>query len=987
MTPSTLSPKRNDRVIRRKSAPAQQGKRESQNTTSPESVSQKTAESDENPAVGENGVDDATVQGGRWRLRNWRLRTKLLVVLLIPTLAVLVFVGMRVQGDLVNASELSELDAQVQLEQSAAEAVHELQRERDLTVRFVAVRRPGQEPELQAQREKVDTAVTAFHGQREAADSELSPAAADRFRQVSERFDRLGAVRSTVDESSYPDDAIMRAYNELVQGVHDVSDQSVADIQDPELSRFYLATNAIARAAEQESRKRALLLAGLERDELELAERRTLQAADAEFDAATSDFRKFANPEQRRMYDDTVMGLVVDVGNGIESQATAQAERGRSLGGIDVERWDTASTYTLNRINEVHEALLNQTREHTESLVAQSRDSVIRDTAITGGILLAALLFALIIARSVLRPLRVLRTTALDVAGYRLPEEVDDILADQDPEHRSTIAPEPVPVHSGEEVGQLARAFDAVHSEAIRLAAEQALLRDNVNAMFVNLSRRSQALVERQLGVLDRMESDEQDPDQLASLFELDHMATRMRRNSENLLVLAGSELGRQVTEPIAVSEVIGAAVSEIEQYARIEVAPTPQRLIAGNAVNDVVHVISELLDNATAFSDPASKVSVDTTSTRTGGLRLEIADRGVGMPDEDIAATNERLANPPEVDASVARRMGLYVVGRLAQRHQIRVRLRKGDHGGITAGVLVPPELVSDMVIESPRPKPARSEPTRPAFDKPTEPAGWEFDAPSTSGLTDSTQALPTRTPRSQRHSEPRWPAFPPAEHTGTEAAEPVSPERYEPRWPAEPQPGAAEEPDLPADLGPPARQPVTGRPNGLFDAGPEPEPEDELSPLDADAPTIRMPIYEAVLSKWFNDSTANGMNSTEPANGLGSNGDAATSQWHTPADAGWQAALGLEGGTSAPSSQTAAGLPKRVPKARLVPGSATEESEEEQPTVLPKSAEATRGRMSSLQQGVRRGRHALRREYPDGEQDGPHPGAEPGEGSEEGL
>ncbi|TCP56582.1 signal transduction histidine kinase [Tamaricihabitans halophyticus] len=936
-------------MIRRKGAADQSTGQGSRETVSPESGYLSSADSNETLAAGRSS-DDAPQVGGRWRLRNWRLRTKLFVVLLIPLVAVLAFVGLRVQGDLAEAGRLSELDAQVQLETSAANAVHELQRERDLTVWFVSMPRSGGESELQQQRTKVDTAVTGFHGQREAADSELSETAANQFREVSARFDRLTALRSTVDSTSYPAEAIMRSYNQLVQGVHDTNDQLVAEAEQPEVSRYLLASNALALAAEQQSRKRALLLTALERESMLASELRSLYAADAEFDAAVSDFRKFATGQQQRMYDDTVMGSLIDISGGIEASAIAFAETDRPLRGgqLDTGIWDNSATYTLNRINEVHEGMQRMTQEYAESLVSQARESVIRDTAITGGVVLAAFLLALLVARSLLRPLRVLRNTALEIAEYRMPEEVEEILAAPEPARRAATAPEPVPVHSGEEVGQVARAFDAVHAEAVRQAAQQALLRDNVNAMFVNLSRRSQALVERQLGVLDRMESDEQDPDQLASLFELDHMATRMRRNSENLLVLAGSDLGRQVTEPIAVSEVIGAAVSEIEQYARIEVAPTPQRLIAGNAVNDVVHVISELLDNATAFSDPQTKVSVDTMSTRTGGLRLEISDRGVGMTDADIAATNDRLAHPPEVDVSVARRMGLYVVGRLAQRHQIRVRLRKNDNGGVTAGVLVPPELISDMVIETARPKAEQPKPEpQPAPPQPTVTGSAPLNGAAELGAVEPGAApaepvsgppLPVRKPRTP--GAPTGPATAPPP-----AGQPQDPAPPAPTGPVAPNPGT-----------PPARQPVAPSSSDLFGAAQQND-DAPLSPLDEEAPTVRMPIYEAVLSQWFSSATTNGADSAPEEQSLTRNGDAATSQWHTPADAGWQAAEVLSGERSAPT-HTAAGLPKRIPKERLVPGSAT--TQEPKPA-MPRSAEATRGRMSSLQQGVRRGRHAL--------------------------
>ncbi|MER6916187.1 ATP-binding protein, partial [Streptomyces sp. NPDC000594] len=236
--------------------------------------------------------------------------------------------------------------------------------------------------------------------------------------------------------------------------------------------------------------------------------------------------------------------------------------------------------------------------------------------------------------------------------------------------------------------------FDDVHREAVRLAAEQALLRGNVNAMFTNLSRRSQGLIQRQLSLISELESREADPDQLSSLFKLDHLATRMRRNGENLLVLAGEEPGRRWTRPVPLVDVLRAAASEVEQYERIELAAVPATEVAGRVVNDLVHLLAELLENATSFSSPQTKVRVTGHALPDGRVLVEIHDTGIGLSPEDLAAINERLASPPTVDVSVSRRMGLFVVGRLSLRHGIRIQLRPSDSGGTTALVMLPVDV-----------------------------------------------------------------------------------------------------------------------------------------------------------------------------------------------------------------------------------------------------------------------------------------------------
>ena len=230
----------------------------------------------------------------------------------------------------------------------------------------------------------------------------------------------------------------------------------------------------------------------------------------------------------------------------------------------------------------------------------------------------------------------------------------------------------------------------------IRLAGEEALLRANLNAMFVNLSRRSQTLVERQLDIIDVLEQSEQDADRLSSLFRLDHLATRMRRNSENLLVLAGHEASRKWTEAVPLVDVLRASISEIEEYERISLNVQPGVAIVGRAANDVVHLVAELLENAAAFSSEDTQVAVVSQLLSSGGALIEITDEGLGIAAEELVYANWRLDNPPVIDVSVSRRMGLFVVGRLAARHGIRVRLRKLPRGGLSALIWVPDSIAA---------------------------------------------------------------------------------------------------------------------------------------------------------------------------------------------------------------------------------------------------------------------------------------------------
>ncbi|MGH3520936.1 MAG: nitrate- and nitrite sensing domain-containing protein [Haloechinothrix sp.] len=674
----------------------------------------------------------------RWRLRNWPLRTKLLVVLLIPTLTALTLIGLRFSAEIESADRLDELSVRVRAEAAVAHLAHGLQRERDLTVRYVAGSRKGAGEELRAQRGRVDTSLGEFGKALTAAKPELSENSYQSFKKLDDRLAVLTGLRFASEHSAYPADAVLRSYSELISALLAVRERSVATISDPELVRLQQAGTALARVKDQMSLSRALVAEALELGTLGPARKRMLYGVQAELEAWRIDFGKFATPEQQRMYDDNVTGLLVDSGNDISESVLVRAENGRSFDGLDPERWDTAATYTTNLASEVEEALLVSMQQRTDALAARATTAALRDSAIVVGLLLLASILTVIITRSLVRPLRVLRGTALEVAEHRLPSAVRGILTDPHGQRPTGVAP--VPVDTEEELGQVARAFDAVHGEAVRLAGEQAALRHNINAMFVNLSRRGQELTERQLAVLDRMEAEEQDPETLAGLFELDHLATRMRRNSENLLVLTGNDFARMLPGSVSASEVFGAALSEIEEYQRVQLATMPEIAVRGDAVTDVVHVISELLENATSGSAVDTTVTVVSSVNHRGAWLIEITDNGPGMSQDALDRANARLVELPEVDVEATRRMGLYVVARLAQRHRLEVRLHSAHGGGLTASILVPAELITSVPAQA-RPTPPVEPGRRPDWLEsqaaiiPKSPAGGAASQPVSAG------------------------------------------------------------------------------------------------------------------------------------------------------------------------------------------------------------------------------------------------------------
>jgi signal transduction histidine kinase len=961
----------------------------------------------------------------RFRLSEWRLPTKLMVVLLVPTLAALAFAGLRVYTQIKQANDLDYLLQQVDLHANVYEAADQIEREGLLAAQWAA-NRAGDKGALNQQQQSTDDAIDSVRTTAQTFFADSEPSVREDYEPFLSRIDRIPVLRQVVNNTQFDGPSVANIYTDVVNSLLQVNQLARSDVGGGQLTPRLNALNAISTAKAQVGQQVAFIAAAAVDGSARAPELAQIQAASARHDSAVATFTSIATENELRRFNDTLVGPALDE---LKKSRQLLLVRGAAQENLDIQPANVvqAGTATLVLYRTIEQGQLSDLRSSIATLRNDQQEATLRDAAIVLAVLLLAVLLALLVARSLLKPLRVLRSTALDVAYSRLPQTVRRILADPDPVAASKNAVEPVPVYTREETGQLARSFDAVQEQAVLMATEQALLRDNINSIFVNLSRRSQALVERQLSLIDRLEQDEQDPDQLASLFELDHLATRMRRNSESLLVLSGTGLSRQLSRPVPASDVVGAAVSEVEHYARIEVASAPDVAVQGRAVSDLVHVIAELLDNATFFSPADKKVIVRMAMTRKKELAIQITDQGVGMSDEEIAATNARLADPPDLDVAVTRRMGLYVVARLAKRHNINVRLRDNEdiEGGLIARINVPADLVAPI---GGRPgmggAPSTGSLGVPAVADQTStdsqlraPTG-NTNAPTrnsgiagafTGGISrlrpDGTPVASTGADTSQDRTPAEVASYPPFTPNGYEG----TPGKPANGVPAQPAPTRA--PEMNGRHDPPPTPSMGDTGTALFGA-PLPETPANYEPgtgyqpsygtgakpageaeLNVDAPTERLPIYEAVLSQWF-EAADTGSVQAQPkgaetpvdagTNGNGHNGNGnghapapeapeaeevpEPTPWISPGDDGWQAARALLE-EKAPDTTTHAGLPKRVPKAHLVPGSAAPRHEAKEPTgdgpapppLPPRSADAVRGRMSSFQQGVRRGRHAL--------------------------
>ncbi|MET8783351.1 nitrate- and nitrite sensing domain-containing protein [Streptomyces sp. NPDC004589] len=641
--------------------------------------------------------------GARIALRNWRISTRLVSLLALPVVAATSLGALRIGDNVDQIRQLENMKLLTDMTKSATQLAEALQDERDRSAGPLAHGASATDDfTVKGVRDKTNKARTAFlEGTQEIGDASEDgrlSGVRESVVGIASELNNLSAIRAGAYKESENSAQTVEAYHRLISQLLSLSQDMAQATSNPEMIQRTRALAAFSTAKEYASVQRAVIAAALPttNDRSGHLSENDRQYALSALDSQDSELDVF-----RSIYGDGAEDLTkpIDQGSPTIENADQYASRVlKSANGLQTQDkqgyqdWIDNDSAKIQQMKSIEGTLLEQMEQKARELKNASEREAIISGALILLVLGVSLVGAFVVARSMIRSLRRLQETATKVAQDRLPELVKQ-LSESDPQDVDTSV-ESVGVHSRDEIGQVAAAFDDVHREAVRLAAEQALLRGNVNAMFTNLSRRSQGLIQRQLSLISELESREADPDQLSSLFKLDHLATRMRRNGENLLVLAGEEPGRRWTRPVPLVDVLRAAASEVEQYERIELAAVPTTEVAGRVVNDLVHLLAELLENATSFSSPQTKVKVTGHALPDGRVLIEIHDTGIGLSPEDLAQINERLAAPPTVDVSVSRRMGLFVVGRLSQRHGIRIQLRPSDSGGTTALVMLPVDV-----------------------------------------------------------------------------------------------------------------------------------------------------------------------------------------------------------------------------------------------------------------------------------------------------
>jgi signal transduction histidine kinase len=630
-------------------------------------------------------------------LRNWPVSWRLFAVIMLTLGMGLVFGGLRVAAATDSADQFSRVSQLASLGQQVTNLVQVLENERDETSGSLPV------PDAQslqrwyeatnAQAAKVQSLAAGIGGSFPENIQAKVATVRSAIRSLGER--RAAAQNSTSALAVIADYAI--PINDMIA----LNDQIAEGADDPALTNDVQTLNSLSLEKEQVAQQRALLFNAFTKGSFANAEQQALVTVVAGQTADATAFDATATLAEQSSFTHFVAGPLVKQAVNIEQYVVSTDSLNIGSGALNISaqkapgEWYSAMSDTIDEMQAVELGVAKNIVARAQVLQAGAERSAVFTAVLTAAVLLLALLATFAVARSLVMPLRRLRAGALDVATVQLPERVRQLAESQDPV--ASLDVEPIDVMSADEIGQVARAFDQVHSEAVRLAGNEALLRKSFNALFVSLSRRSQSLIERLARMIDSLEQNEEDPDRLSNLFGMDHLVTRMRRNSENLLLLAGHESARKWSEPVPLTDVAGAATSEIEQYTRVALNIQPGIWVSGNAVSDVAHLLAELIENATIYSPRETQVLVSAQELTSGGVLIQVSDSGVGVSPARLAEMNQRLEDPPTIDVSVSRHMGLFAVARLAERHGIRVQLRPGVPQGLTALVWVPDSVIEE--------------------------------------------------------------------------------------------------------------------------------------------------------------------------------------------------------------------------------------------------------------------------------------------------
>lgn len=620
--------------------------------------------------------------------RNRSIRFKIFLLLLLPLLSLSALWGFVLNLTMGDAQSLLRANTLYRtLGVSSTDLGLQLQAERVRSAEALTTRELTEV--LGAQRARTDKSVTDFRQAVTDAGSAVNDDLRLPLSGLNTALDRLGSIRSDIDGGMSSRLAGLNAYNRILDSIFILYDHLVS-VSDLTLYQQASSLQAMGMAREYIAREHALVIGAL-------ADRRLTESETAAFTEYAAS-RKF-------LHSRGLAGLDVALRRPYEQVfatepfltfATMEARIIRTGNPpASADDWHETLDKLTTRLDELGVA-------SSETLADRASDaatSTVVEISVAGGVGLIAVLASIIISvrfgRRLAGELAGLRSAAIELSQQRLPGIVARLRRGEDVDVRKET--KAIKVSGSAEITDVAKAFGSVQRTAVRAAVGQAALRNGIGQVFLNLARRKQGLLHRQLALLDGMQRRTHDPDKLEELFRLDHLTTRMRRHAESLIVLSGSPPGRAWRRPVPVIDIVRAAVAEVEDYTRVAVEAMPVSAIEGTAAADVTHLVAELVENAGIYSPPDTMVQVRGDLVSNGYV-IEVEDRGLGLSPVEYERYNALLARPPEFDLADSDRLGLFVVARLAERHGIQVRLRRSPFGGTTAIVLVPRSIVTEQ-------------------------------------------------------------------------------------------------------------------------------------------------------------------------------------------------------------------------------------------------------------------------------------------------
>ncbi|MBQ1025800.1 nitrate- and nitrite sensing domain-containing protein [Micromonospora sp. C95] len=629
--------------------------------------------------------------------RSRSLRTKV-VALLAALVALWGFTAWVTVRDGVNLLGVRALD--VQVFDPTEPLLLQLQLERRTSLVHLGRPNDAQLDELTRLRERTDQLAAEFAESSDNWQVGLlgSDALHDRIAELKRQLAALADARTAIDGRNIGRSDAGATYTALIGSIYAVYDE-LGNVDDDQIADDTAQLIRLYRARELLSQEDALLAGVLAAGRITPAERAefTRVVGARQFVAEQAIVRL---PEaDRRRYEQLVTGA--NFRRLADLETRIMNGDGTSRPPFSTSDWSNVTAAALIEIGDVVLAGGDDIVKNATPVAIGVIVRLVLGAGLGLLVVIASVVVSITTARARVRQLRRLRDAALEFADERLPRVAERLGRGE----QVDIAEAAPPLRFGDdEIGQVGRAFDVVRQSAVRTAVEQAELRGAVREVFLGLARRTQALVHRQLALLDSMERREHDAEELEDLFRVDHLATRMRRNTENLIMLCGATPGRAWRRGVPMVDVIRSAVGEVAEYTRVTVLAVGDVSLAGRAVGAVIHLLAELIENGLAFSPPHTRVEVRGQLV-ANGFAIEVEDRGLGMTEEDRAAANHRIGDGGEQTRADAARLGLYVVSRLTDRHGVRVRLRKSAYGGTTAVVLIPSDLVIGDETEPSRP------------------------------------------------------------------------------------------------------------------------------------------------------------------------------------------------------------------------------------------------------------------------------------------